>query len=37
MTEREAFLIVSLPVFPGITAEQLAREAIAVESAVRDF
>ncbi len=37
VTEREAFLIVSLPVFPGITDEQLAREVIAVESAVRDF
>jgi dTDP-4-amino-4,6-dideoxygalactose transaminase len=37
VTEREAFLIVSLPIFPGITDEELEREALAVEQAVRDF
>jgi dTDP-4-amino-4,6-dideoxygalactose transaminase len=37
VTEREAFLIVSLPVFPGITEEQLEREVVAVESAVNAF
>ena len=37
VTEREAFLIVSLPIFPGITDEQLERQAVAVELAVRDF
>lgn len=34
VTEREAFLIVSLPIFPGITDDQLEREARAVEAAV---
>jgi dTDP-4-amino-4,6-dideoxygalactose transaminase len=37
VTEREAFLIVSLPVFPGITPEQLEREAIAVEATLQQF
>jgi dTDP-4-amino-4,6-dideoxygalactose transaminase len=34
VTEREAFLIVSLPIFPGITDDQLEQEAAAVEAAV---
>ena len=37
VTEREAFLIVSLPVFPGLTSEQLEREAAAVEAAVSEL
>jgi dTDP-4-amino-4,6-dideoxygalactose transaminase len=37
VTEREAFLIVSLPIFPGITDDQLEREALAVEQAVLGF
>jgi dTDP-4-amino-4,6-dideoxygalactose transaminase len=37
VTEREVFLIISLPVFPGITDEQLAREVVAVERAIGDF
>lgn len=37
VTEREAFLIVSLPIFPGLTPEQLELEATAVERAVGDL
>jgi dTDP-4-amino-4,6-dideoxygalactose transaminase len=37
VTEREAFLILSLPIFPGITDDQLDREVTAVEAAARDF
>jgi dTDP-4-amino-4,6-dideoxygalactose transaminase len=37
VTEREAFLIVSLPIFPGITDEQLEREVAAVEQSLKDF
>jgi dTDP-4-amino-4,6-dideoxygalactose transaminase len=34
VTEREAFRIVSLPIYPGITDEQLHREVRAVEAAL---
>jgi dTDP-4-amino-4,6-dideoxygalactose transaminase len=37
ITEREAMLIVSLPIFPGISDEQLEREVRAVEAAIKDF
>jgi len=37
VTEREAFLIVSLPIFPGLTDDQLDREASAVEAALADL
>jgi dTDP-4-amino-4,6-dideoxygalactose transaminase len=37
VTEREAFLIVSLPIFPGITDDQLEREIRAVEGAALEL